>query len=343
MMKKRKLGNLEVSPIGMGCMAFSHGYGKAPEKAYSIQAIRKVSDFGCTFFDTAESYGKEQFYAGHNEELVGEALEPIRKEVVIATKLHIAENEISNGNTLYDVMLHHLRNSMKRLRTDYIDLYYLHRVNEQIPVEDVAEVMGIFIQKGFIRGWGLSQVSLKTLETAHHITPVTALQSLYSMVERGLEKEIIPYCLKNNIGIVPFSPIASGFLSGKVTPDTQFVGDDVRKFVPQLSKENLVANQPILDVLSDFSEKKKATNAQISLAWMLHKYPNIVPIPGSKNQNRILENLASWNVELSKSEFQELETALNNCVIYGHRGYIESEQNSFGHHWSRKEKNNEQN
>lgn len=336
MKEKRKLGNLVVSSIGIGCMGFSHGYGKVPNREYSIQAIRKAVDFGCTFFDTAESYGKEQFYLGHNEELVGEALEPVRKDVVIATKLHLEADEISSERTLYDVMSEHLKKSMERLRTDYIDLYYLHRVNEQIPIEDVAKVMGTFIQKGFIRGWGLSQVSLQTLDTAHRITPVSAVQSLYSMVERGLEKEIIPYCLENNIGIVPFSPIASGFLSGKVTTETQFIGDDVRKFVPQLTKENLIANQPILDILSALSKKKSVTNAQISLAWILHKYPAIVPIPGSKNQERILENLASWNVELNDMEFQALETALNDCTIYGQRGYVESEQSSFGHNWSKK-------
>ncbi|BCI60814.1 aldo/keto reductase [Solibaculum mannosilyticum] len=336
MAEKRKLRNLEVSPIGMGCMGFSHGYGKVPERNYSIQAIRKAANFGCTFFDTAESYGKEQFYPGHNEELVGEALEPFRKDVILATKLHLDTAEISAGNTLYEVMRRHLELSMQRLKTDYIDLYYLHRLNEQIPIEDVAEVMGKFIQNGFIRGWGLSQVSIQTLDTANQVTPVTAVQSLYSMVERGLEQEIIPYCLEHDIGLVPFSPIASGFLSGKVTAKTKFEGDDVRKFVPQLSKENLAANQPILDILAELSAKKNATSAQISLAWMLYKYPNVVPIPGSKNQERILENLASWNVNLSAAEFQALETALDHCTVYGQRGYVESEQNSFGHNWSKK-------
>lgn len=337
MTEKRTLRDLEVSPIGMGCMGFSHGYGKVPERNYSIQAIRKAVDFGCTFFDTAESYGKEQFYPGHNEELVGDALEPFRKDVVLATKLHLDTAEISGEKTLYEVMRKHLELSMKRLRTDYIDLYYLHRLNEQIPVEDVAAVMGKFIQKGFIRGWGLSQVSVRTIDSANHITPVTAVQSLYSMVERGIEKEVIPYCMDHNIGIVPFSPIASGFLSGKVTVETQFNGDDVRKFVPQLSKENISANQPILDILAGFSAEKNTTSAQISLAWMLRKYPNVVPIPGSKNQERILENLESWNVELSNAEFEMLEAALDNCMVYGQRGYIESEQSSFGRNWDKKD------
>ena len=256
-MKNRMLRELEVSSIGLGCMGFSHGYGKAPGKEYSIQAIRKAVDFGCTFFDTAESYGKEQFYPGHNEELVGEALAPYRKNIVLATKLHLNAAEVSEKSSLYELMQQHLELSMKRLRTDYIDLYYLHRLNEQIPVGDVAEVMGKFIQNGSIRGWGLSQVSVSTLDTAHKTTPVTAVQSLYSMVERGLEKEIIPYCLKHNIGVVPFSPTASGLLTGKVTTEIQFEGDDVRKFVPQLSKENLIANQPILDILESLSAKKR--------------------------------------------------------------------------------------
>lgn len=335
-MEKRKLGDLEVSSVGMGCMGFSHGYGSVPQRAYSIQAIRKAVDFGCTFFDTAESYGREQFYPGHNEELVGEALEPFRKNIVLATKLHLNLAELTEKGTLYEVMQQHLQASMRRLKTDYIDLYYLHRLNGDIPVESVAEVMGRFIQKGMIRGWGLSQVSVQTVNAANQIVPLTAVQSIYSMVERGLEKEVIPYCLENNIGVVPFSPIASGFLSGKVTAETKFEGDDVRKFVPQLSKENLAANQPILDILAALSAKKNATSAQISLAWMLKKYPNIVPIPGSKNQERILENLGSWKLKISDSEFQQLEKALDNCVIYGQRGYIEFEQNSFSKNWNNK-------
>ena len=335
-MKTRKLRDLEVSPIGMGCMGFSHGYGKTPDKAYSIEAIRKAFAFGCTFFDTAESYGQEMFYQGHNEELLGDALLPFRKNVVLATKLHLNSDEVTGSYDLFDVMLRHLESSMKKLKTDYIDLYYLHRVNELVPVEDVAEVMGRFIKNGYIRGWGLSQVSVQILEKANDTTPVSAVQNIYSMVERDLEKEIFPYCIKHNIGVVPFSPIASGFLSGKVTAQTKFEGDDVRKFVPQLTKENLEANQPIIDILEKFAAKKNASKAQISLAWMLHKYPNVVPIPGSKNQKRILENLGGWNVELSEEEFQSLESALNGCQVYGHRGYVETEQNGFGKNWENK-------
>lgn len=335
-MQTRKLHDLEVSPIGMGCMGFSHGYGEVPEKAYSIAAIRKAADFGCTFFDTAESYGRERFYPGHNEELVGEALEPIQKNVVLATKLHLPTAEIEGSNDLYGIIRRHLEASMEKLRTDYIDLYYLHRINELVPIEDVAEVMGRLIRDGLIRGWGLSQISVQTLDLAHKVTPVTAVQNIYSMVERDLEQDIFPYCLANDIGVVPFSPIASGFLSGKVTAETKFEGDDVRKFVPQLSKENITANQPILDILAKFSSEKNATNAQISLAWMLHKYPNVVPIPGSKNQERILENLGSWNVILSEEEFQALEAALDSCTVHGHRGHVESEQASFSSRWLKK-------
>ncbi len=335
-MKTRKLNTIEVSEIGMGCMGFSHGYGKVPEEAYSIEAIQKAHDFGCTFFDTAESYGQEMFFAGHNEQLVGKAVESFRYDVVLATKFHLHNDDFENGANLYDSICRHLDQSLKNLRTDYVDLYYLHRINEQVPIEDIAEVMGRLIKEGVIRGWGLSQVSVDTLGKAQKITPLSAVQNLYSMLERDCEKEIFPYCIEKNIGVVPFSPIASGFLSGKVTIDTKFEGDDVRKFVPQLSQENIKSNQPILDILSRFSREKNATNSQISLAWMLHKYPNAVPIPGSKNQERILENLGAWNVALTDDEFHDLETALDGCTVYGHRGYVESEQSSFGNHWAKK-------
>lgn len=334
-METRQLRDLEVSSIGMGCMGFSHGYGKVPDREYSISAIRKAADFGCTFFDTAESYGQEMFYPGHNEELVGEALKPFRKNVVVATKLHLKSDETVQGKNLYDVVRQHLNASMEKLQTDYVDLYYLHRVNELIPIEDVADVMGRLIKEGYIRGWGLSQVAVQTLDKANRITPVSAVQNIYSIVERDCEKEIFPYCIENNIGVVPFSPIASGFLSGKVTAETSFEGDDVRKFVPQLSKENIVANQPILEILEKYATEKNASKAQISLAWMLHKYPNAVPIPGSKNQERILENFGAWNVELNDKEFKTLEDALNACVVYGHRGNVETEQKGFGHNWKK--------
>lgn len=335
-MKKRLLGTLVVSEIGTGCMGFSHGYGKVPEEDYSVKAIQQAYDFGCTFFDTAEGYGAEQFFPGHNEQLVGKAIEPFRQDIVLATKFKLQKEEYGEGVSLYDAIHKHIEKSLQNLRTDYIDLYYLHRVNQEIPVEEIAGVMGQLRQEGLIKGWGMSQVDVATLSAAHQVEPVSAVQNLYSMLERDCEKEIFPYCIANHIGVVPFSPIASGFLSGKVTTDTAFGEDDVRKFVPQLSKENIEGNQPILKILEKFSAEKGATNAQISLAWMLHKYPNVVPIPGSKNEARILENLGGSQVWLSKTEFEDLEEALAACEIYGHRGTVESEQSGFGDHWKKK-------
>lgn len=337
-MNKRKLGKLEVSEIGMGCMGFSHGYGQVPEEAYSIEAIRKAHDAGCTFFDTAETYGSDLFSPGHNERILGKAVEAFRKDVVLATKLLITPEEyVGKCLTLYDATRKHLEESMRNLRTDYVDLYYMHRTHDGIAIEDMADAMGRLINDGLIRGWGLSQVAVDTLQRANDVTPVSAVQNIYSMVERDMEKDIFPYCLAHNIGVVPFSPIASGFLSGKVTTETKFADvDDARKYVPQLSKDNIQANQPILDILREYAAKKNATNAQISLAWMLHKYPNVVPIPGSKNQERILENLGAANVELTDDEFEALEEALGKCTVHGHRGHVESLQNSFGNNWKKK-------
>ncbi len=333
-METRFLRTIEVSEIGMGCMGFSHGYGQIPEREYSIRAIRDAHDYGCTFFDTAEVYGDVLYYQGHNEQIVGEAVEPFRKDIVLATKFHFHTEELEKGEGLYPIIRSHLEASMEKLRTDYIDLYYLHRVNDLVPVEDVAEVMGKLIKEGLIRGWGLSQVSGETLKKADCITGVSAVQNLYNMLERDCETDIFPYCVEHGIGVVPFSPIASGFLSGKVTVETQFAKeDDVRNWVPQLSKENIIGNQPILDILDRYAKEKGATNAQISLAWMLHKYPNVVPIPGSKNRERILENLGGWNVKLSDEEFAALEGALDACEVHGHRGHVETEQISFSRNW----------
>lgn len=322
-MKKRMLGKLEVSPVGMGCMALSHGYGQIPAEEYSIEAIRKAYGAGCTFFDTAEIYGSQLYYIGHNEQIVGKALEGVRKNVVLASKLFISPEEYRAD--LEGAIRSHLAKTLENLRTDYLDLYYLHRVHVEVPVEAVAAVMGKLIDEGLIRGWGLSQVSLETLKKAHEVTPVTAIQSLYNMLERDLEQEIFPYCLENHIGVVPFSPVASGYLSGRIKADTQFEKvDDVRNWVPQLSKENIIGNQPIVDVVSEFAAAKGATNAQISIAWILHRYPNAVPIPGSKNQERILENLGAWNVNLSPEEMAALDRALDACEVHGHRGVVEA-------------------
>ncbi len=321
-MKKRKLRDLEVSEIGMGCMAFSHGYGRIPDREYAIEAIRKAYDHGCNFFDTAEVYGQDLYYPHHNEEILGEALKDVRKNCVIATKMHINEGE--ENEDMYVVCKRHLEASLKSLQMDYVDLYYLHRINPKVEVEKVAQAMGKLIDEGLIKGWGLSQVDELTIKRAHEVTPVTAVQNLYNMLERDCETNTFPYCLEHNIGVVPFSPIASGFLSGKITENTEFEKvDDVRIFVPQLKKENIVANKPVIDLLNEYAQKKNATNAQISMAWMLHKYPNVVPIPGSKNQGRIIENLDASTVELTDEEFSELENALNKIEVHGHRGNVQ--------------------
>lgn len=233
-MNTRKLRNIDVSPIGMGCMGFSHGYGEIPDKAYSIEAIQKGYDFGCTFYDTAEAYGPNLLpeNRGHNERIVGEAVRDFRKKVVLATKLHLDTQEVADKG-LEKTVREHLHRSLENLQTDYADLYYLHRINPQIPVEEVAEVMGKLIQDGLIRGWGLSQVDVDVIDRANAVTPLSAIQNIYSMVERGVEEKVIPYCMEHNIGVVPFSPIASGFLSGKVITGSDFShSDDVRKFVP---------------------------------------------------------------------------------------------------------------
>lgn len=329
-MNKRKLRDIEVSPIGMGCMGLSHGYGQIPDEAYSIEAIRAAYDFGCTFYDTAEVYSPNLEGVGHNELIVGKAVKDFRAGVVLATKLHIATEEPQADGSVYATVKRHLLASMERLQTDYVDLYYLHRINLDIPVEDVADAMGKLTGEGLIRGWGLSQVTVETIDRAQKVMPLSAIQNIYSMVERGVEENVIPYCEENNIGLVPFSPIASGLLSGKVTVDTQFEDyDDVRKFVPQLSRDNIAANQPIVDMLKGFASAKDATPAQISLAWMLKKYGCVVPIPGSKNKERIIENLGAWNVELSDDEFAELQAALDAREVHGHRGYDEAQGRSF--------------
>ena len=317
-MKTRKLRDIEVSAVGMGCMAFSHGYGKIPDEEYSIVAIRNAYQHGCTFFDTAEVYSPNLSGIGHNELIVGKALEDVRENVVIATKIML--RSVGFGKSVYDEVRRHLEGSLDRLRTDYADIYYLHRMGG-VPVEKVAEAMGRLIDDGLIRGWGLSQVDVDVIDRAQNITPLTAIQNIYSMVERDSEDRIIPYCIEHNIGFVPFSPIASGLLSGKITPQTKFErNDDVRNWVPQLRRENIAGNQPIVELLKKFADMKNATPAQISLAWMLHKYPNIVPIPGSKNKERIIENLDSAEVILTDAEFEQLEMELNKCKVYGHRG-----------------------
>ena len=321
-MKTRQLGDLTVSEVGMGCMAFSHGYGKIPPEQYSIEAIQNAYRHGCTLFDTAEIYSPNLAGIGHNERIVGKALKEVRKGVVLATKLFLGSSEVRSEGSVYRAVRRHLEDSMDRLQTDMVDLYYLHRTSGGVRIEDVAEAMGLLIEDGLIRGWGLSQVDVDIIDRAQNVTPLSAIQNIYSMVERDMEKAVIPYCMEHGIGVVPFSPIASGLLSGKITTETKFEpSDDVRNWVPQLQKANIAGNQPIIDLLKKYAEMKHATSAQISLAWMMHKYPNVVPIPGSKNKERIIENLDASKVELTEEEFHSLEEALNKCRVYGHRGF----------------------
>jgi aryl-alcohol dehydrogenase-like predicted oxidoreductase len=301
-------------------MAFSHGYGKIPDEKYSIEAIRIAYENGCTFFDTAEVYSPNLQGIGHNELIVGKALKDVRDKVVIATKLFLKASEVINGD-VYGAIKKHLLGSMERLQVKMVDLYYLHRLSD-VPLEEIAKAMGQLIKEGLIRGWGLSQVEVDSISKAHKITPVSAVQNLYNILERDCEDKVIPYCLKNNIGVVPFSPVASGILSGKITTSTQFEKvDDVRTWlVPQCQKENIVGNQPIVDLVKKLADKKGATPAQISMAWMLKKYPNVVPIPGSKNKERIVENLNAHKVSLTDEELAEFEKELNKLKVYGHRG-----------------------
>ena len=318
-MEKRKLGNIEVSEIGIGTMAFSHGYGKIPDEQYSIEAIREAYKHGCTFFDTAEVYSPNLQGIGHNELIVGKALKDVRDKVVIATKLFLKASEVVNGD-VYGAIKKHLLGSMERLQVNMVDLYYLHRLSD-VPLEEIAKAMGRLIKEGLIRGWGLSQVDVDSISKAHNITPLSAVQNLYNILERDCEEKIIPYCLKNNIGVVPFSPVGSGLLSGKINADTQFEkNDDVRNWVPQCKKENIIGNQPIVDLIKKWADKKGATPAQISMAWMIKKYPNVVPIPGSKNKERILENINTYKVKFTDDELKEFENELNKLKVYGHRG-----------------------
>lgn len=308
-MIKRRLRNLEVSAIGYGCMGLSHGYGKLPERKEAVKLIQYAFDLGCTFFDTAEGYG-----LGANEELLGEALTNIRSKVVIATKLHIR-----NEGNLKEQIEKRLDASLKRLGTDYVNLYYQHRVNPDIPVEEIAGIMGELIHAGKILGWGQSQATADEIRRANSVTPLTAIQSEYSMMERMFEKEVIPTCEELGIGFVPFSPLASGFLSGKYNKDSVYTGDDVRRVITRFEKENVTANQPLLDMLMEFATQKNATPAQISLAWILHKKEFIVPIPGMRSMERMRENFGAAEITLSENEYQQIEKQLNEITIHGNR------------------------
>ncbi len=312
-MKVRTLGRqnaLTVSAVGMGCMGFSHGYGPAPDRSEAIRLIRAAFDRGCTFFDTAESYA-----AGENERLVGEAIRPFRGQIVLATKLHIPEDAQDVEATIRA----HLEASLQRLGTDCVDLYYQHRVNKQIPVEAVAEAMGKLIAEGKIRGWGQSQATEDEVRRAHAVTPITAIQSEYSMMERMFERDVIPACGELGIGFVAFSPMGAGFLSGRYGRGDVYTGDDVRRVITRFTAENMDANRPLIDMLDAFAAEKGATKAQIALAWMLKKADYIVPIPGMRKLERIGENLGAAEVELSDGDMRRLEDALAQITIHGNR------------------------
>lgn len=314
-MKTRKLRDLEVSAVGYGCMGLSQGYGAVPERSESIRLIRQAYDWGCTFFDTAEYYGN-----GDNELLVGEALQPFRDHIVLANKFHVLTTEqTSTREGLFEAIQSHVDASLKRLGTDHLDLYYQGRVNKDIPVEEIAWCMGTLIREGKILGWGQSQSTEEEIRRAHAVTPLTAIESEYSIMERMVEKEVIPTCEELGIGFVAFSPLANGFLSGKYTADTTYTGADIRRVITRFSRENVLANQPLLDVLTDVAHQKGATPAQISLAWMLHKKAFIVPIPGSRRPERIQENLGAADVELTDAEFNQIEAELANIEIHGNR------------------------
>lgn len=330
-MQKRNIGILEVSEIGLGCMGFSHGYGKIPDEKYSIETIAQALDYGCNFLDTAEVYGPNLLpeNIGHNEKILGKSIKGRRNSLTLATKFFLHNEEVQN-NSIYHVIKSHLEASLKRLGTDYIDLYYLHRINPQIPVEEIALSLSRLIDEGLVRGYGLSQVGADTIRRANAVAKLTAVQNLYNMFERDIETEVIPFCMENNIGIVAFSPTSSGLLSGKITKETIFEKeDDVRNFVPQLKKGNLEANKPVIDFIIDFAAKKNIAPVQLSLAWMIKKYPNVVPIPGSKNKERIIQNLKTSEVQLTDEDVSRIDSQLAKFSIYGHRGFEEDMNTKF--------------
>lgn len=327
-MQKRILGRngLEVSAIGLGCMGLSFGYGPAVDKQTGINLIRAAVERGVTFFDTAEVYGP---FA--NEELVGEALAPVRKDVKIATKFGF---KFENGkNVGLDSRPEHIKqvaeSSLKRLKTDVIDLFYQHRVDDQVPIEDVAGAVKDLIQQGKVKHFGLSEAGEKTIRRAHTVQPVMALQSEYSLFWRDPEKQIIPTLEELGIGFVPFSPLGKGFLTGAIDKNTQFDKNDFRNVVPRFTPENREANQAVVDLVSEFAKRKRTTPAQIALAWILAQKPWMVPIPGTTKLHRLEENLGAVEIDLTPEDVRQLNEASAKLTLQGER-YPENLQKLVG-------------
>jgi aryl-alcohol dehydrogenase-like predicted oxidoreductase len=316
-MQKRILGKsgLQVSVLGLGCMGLSFGYGPATDKKEAINLIRKAFEEGITFFDTAEAYGPFV-----NEELLGEALEPFRPEVVIATKFGFKEGKTALG---VDSSPENIRAvaeaSLKRLKTDVIDLFYQHRVDPNVPIEDVAGTVRDLIKEGKVKHFGLSEAGAQTIRKAHSVQPVTALQSEYSLWWREPERNILPLLGELGIGFVPFSPLGKGFLTGKIDENTSFDKNDFRNIVPRFSEENRKANQSLVDLLGKIAKDNKATAAQIALAWLLAQKPWIVPIPGTTKIDRLQENVGAVNIELSSADLAKINEAVAKIEVQGER------------------------
>lgn len=322
-MQKRKLGKsgLEVSALGLGCMGLSFGYGNAIEKQDAISLIRAAYEKGITFFDTAEAYGPFV-----NEELLGEALQPFRNEVVIATKFGFRDGKPPSGADSRPSTIRAVAEAaLKRLRTDVIDLFYQHRVDPAVPIEEVAGAVKDLIREGKVKHFGLSEAGVQTIRRAHAVQPVTALQSEYSLWWREPEQEILPVLEELGIGFVPFSPLGKGFLTGKIGQDTKFDATDFRNSVPRFSEENRKANQALIDLLGRIAGNIQATPAQVALAWLLAQKPWIVPIPGTTKLHRLEENIASTAVVLDAADLKEIQDALEKVEIQGSR-YNEQSQ-----------------
>jgi aryl-alcohol dehydrogenase-like predicted oxidoreductase len=319
-MQKRKLGksNLEVSALGLGCMGMSFGYGPAGDKQEMISVIRAAVERGVTFFDTAEVYGPFT-----NEELVGEALAPFRRQVVIATKFGFKLDPNTGKQAGLDSRPEHIKEvaeaSLKHLKTDVIDLFYQHRVDPNVPIEDVAGAVKELVQQGKVKHFGLSEAGVQTVRRAHAVQPVTALQSEYSLWWREPEAEVIPTLEELGIGFVPFSPLGKGFLTGKIDEKTTFDSSDFRNIVPRFSPEARKANQAVVDLLGRIAEQKKATPAQIALAWLLAQRPWIVPIPGTTKVSRLEENLGAVNIKLTADDLREIDSAASKIKVEGAR------------------------